>query len=124
MPNNENSNRFQLAIYWPYTGQDNYGNNAVSSIPQEILVRWEDAHNQSYTIGNEVVSIDAILDTGEELLIGSAIWKGALIDLPSPTTNTQFYRVVKTDNIPDIKGRSFATSASLTKSAFVLPVTQ
>lgn len=113
--------RRQYAVLWARTGWDGNGEPKVAPA-REIKVRWE--FTQREVIGDDgtPIAVDATVDVGEDIPTGSIMWLGRLADLPDGKEFDQpLLQVITADKIPDIKGRQFARSVTLSKWRRTLP---
>ena len=118
MPRIEIRNLAQYAVLWIIYTKGNYGEYTVSS-PIEISVRWEEMRSITGDPQNTVESNVPEVFIDREILIGSILWKGRLTDLPD--TPTKLYKVTEYDCTPDIKGRVYQRSVTLTRYREALP---
>jgi len=68
----------------------------------DLSVRWEERQKEALDGQGNTITLDATAIVGQEILIGSLLWHGALADLPSPVTD--LYKVVTRSTIPSIRG--------------------
>lgn len=100
----ETTDRKQVAVLWEALstgyGIDDQGNPVTTaSAPLEIYVRWEAGKGEA---NKQVVKAFV----GREIRMGSVMWLGRLIDLPSDlTTLSNLMQVVSYNEVPDVKGR-------------------
>ena len=90
------------AVVWTPAGSNEYGEITVNS-PQEIRTRWE--IGKSLGVGDETESVayDAEIWVENEWPLGTIVWRGKLVDLPSSPTG--LYEVIDYIETPDLKGR-------------------
>lgn len=103
MPPIEDSDLIHKAVYWPFTGPDDYGNNTVGE-PVEIDCRWNAKRGQTTDPKGNVIAYDADLVTDREVLVGSNMWRGELADWDD-TTKDDLMLVVTNEDTDDMKGR-------------------
>lgn len=103
--------RRQKAIYWPFTGLDNYGKRTYGP-PQELDVRWEDLAKEFVTpLGETKTSMSNVyvgqLEDGTELVTGGVLWLGSLEDLGSPPDNPlkfpKAFQIQAFENTPNLR---------------------
>lgn len=108
----------QKLVKWEFISFDSHGEPRVSS-PQEVAARYE------CLVGEAVTDIDVQKPesceawVADPLAIGTIVWLGELVDLPSPAT--ALYEVVGCSTVPDVKGRAFEYVLSLSRYKNVLP---
>ena len=114
----ETDYRTQKATYWAKAGDNDYGEPTVSA-GIEISVRWEQSKEDG--LGNQSNSIpyDASVVVDRVIAVGSIMWLGKLLDLP--TTTTDLFQVADYDEIPDIKGRKYRRVLKLLRYGDTLP---
>lgn len=119
MPALEKLFRHQKAVLWEASGKDDYGEVTVDAAA-EITVRWAERRREGVDPQGNTIAIDATAVVDREIAVGSIMWLGALVDLPTPLTDLN--QVVNYNSIPDIKGREFYRTVSLIKYGNTLPV--
>lgn len=108
----------QKAVLWVAEGVDNYGSYKVNS-PVEISVRWEENRNEvTDNLGNTIVT-DAVIHVNREIVVGSILWLGELIDVATPPVNLK--QVVIYEEVPNLKARTKFRSVSVIKFSDTLP---
>lgn len=115
MPQLEEMDRHQDALYWPKTGTDGYG-QPVHGAVQELKVRWENGRRLASDANGNPIAIDATVASGRTVLVlGSLMWEGKLADTPgtSETPESDLMIVVGFDSATDIKGRVVRREALL-----------
>lgn len=119
MPSITKAARRQKAVLWAAT--NTYDNDGVPQVSaaKELKVRWETERDESFPTLNETVAYDEMAQVGEEVAVGSIMWKGKLIDLPSTPNNLR--KVVHYAEIPGIKGRIQDRWVFLVKFSDTLP---
>lgn len=111
----------QKAVLWTVGGVDSYSRPKLNTAI-EIPVRWVDKKTERLDEKGNVVGADSVVIVDRQIAIGSIIWKGELVDLPSPTSSiTNLYEVMDTRESPDIKGRYFRRTIIITKYGSSLP---
>lgn len=111
----------EKAVLWPAAGVDNYGIPQVTS-PQEIDVEWPRGFSESNSNQDSKESSSDTVVTDFDVALGSLLWYGAYIDLPAGTANpSPIYQVVSRNIAPDIKGRSYRYTLTVTRYSNTLP---
>lgn len=110
--------RNQKAVYWAFSDWDAAGNPTVVD-PVELDVRWERGLSQEVTPNVNPKEVEATVWIGREIALSGVMWKGKLVDLPSPVTGVR--EVVEYQEIPDVKGRTFERIVLLGKYKDSLP---
>jgi len=119
MPSLASSGRHQKAVLWAATGNfDNEGDALISS-PVEITVRWEEVLEEAVDPNGNTVAVDAKITVDRVITVGSILWLGELIDLPSPPTELK--QVIGRNHIPGIKSRQTYRSLMLMRYSDTLP---
>jgi len=121
MPSPEISNLTDYAVLWEAAALDDYGEPTVY-YPIEIRVRWEESYTESADSQNTTQSISTTIFVDRELAIGSILWHGRLLELPSPVTGLILSSVTSYNTVPDIKGRVLQRTATLTRLSESLPL--
>jgi len=112
---------YQDAVYWSFSGVDNYGEVKVSS-PIALKVRWEDTQSEIASPEGDTIRSDAQVYVDRVIAEGSMLWKGHIDDLPSPVTNVK--KVVASSDIPNIKGRANEYRLDVVKFGDSLPTVE
>ena len=114
----ESSDLHQKAVLYTLSDRDNYGRVTLNA-GKEISVRWE--NKQSEVLDSQGVSIatDTVVYVNQDIDIGSILWLGKKIDLPS--TPTELKQVISSQKIPDVKNRAFRRRLMLMKYSDDLP---
>lgn len=100
----------QRAYLWAIDGRDSYGEpeiggTAISSTNGvEIKCRWEIGKNEFPGPNNETIIVDGVAYVDRTITVGSLMWLGREIDLPSPLTDV--LQVVDYSEKRDIKGNN------------------
>jgi hypothetical protein len=111
----------QKAMMWAQSGTDNYGEPQVTS-PQEIDVEWPQGFSESNGVQDSKESSSDTLIVNENIALGSILWFGAEIDLPSGTADPSPLYVVTSRRVePDIKGRNFRYTLTVSRYSNTLP---
>lgn len=112
----------QIAVVWDFAGRDNYGQEQVSS-PREISVEWPQRFSESQGNQDTKESSPDEVVVDESIAIGSILWYGNYIDLPSGTADdpSPLYVVVGRNVAPDIKGRNFRYTLTVSRYSNTLP---
>ena len=118
MPALEASSLHQKAILWERTGWDANGEPVVSA-PVEIACRWERVQREMLSEQDTTIAVDREVWVDQEIPVGSMLWEGELIDLPSPATDV--LQVIAATKIPDIKGRDFERTVMVRRYKESLP---
>lgn len=117
MPAVEESYRRQKALLWAASGYDDYGRPKRDALSTELDVRWLYVKGRVVDPEGNNIQTDAQVVVAQEIVVGSLMWLGSLVDLAAelpgtgtgtdliPTSN--LYEVVKYEYTPDIKGREF-----------------
>ncbi len=109
---------FQKAVLYTASGVDGYADVKLSA-GIEISCRWETGKHQSVDANGNTIAVDSVVYVDRVITVGSILWKGKLIDLPS--TPTDLKEVVGYEEIPDVKSRKFERSVSVMKHSNELP---
>ena len=86
MPPIETLGRYEKAVLWPLSGQDNFGEVTLAT-RVEVTVRWDDTQREALDAQGKTIKIDASVLVDRSIAVGSIMWKGELADLPNPPTN-------------------------------------
>lgn len=105
------TDRNQKAVLWPITGYDAASEPTFGS-PRQIMVRWVDSDTMLQGAKTENVRQIAMVVVGEDVEIGSLMWKGALADFTNDGGN-KIGMVAFFKKTPDLKGRTFRRKADL-----------
>lgn len=114
----ETSDLRQYVTYWEANGVDNYGKSKVDS-PVELQCRIEQRSIRPKDAFGETDGDETIIYLKQDVVIGSIIWIGRLVDVPSPTSNLK--QVVDFNTVPDLKNRNHRRSAVLKNYSGSLP---
>lgn len=112
MPPIETALRYQKAVLWELVGYDGYG-DPVFGDPTELDVRWEDDRKEIVGPNGRVIAVDATVVVDREIALDSRMWKGNLLDVPSPITDPML--VVANHVTPDIKNRNTRRTVMLSR---------
>lgn len=126
MPPIETAARCQTVMYWPYQGEDNYG-EPLYGTGREVTVRWTDVHRSVRDAKGNLVSVDAEIVTDFALTVGDFLWKGSQsewVGTGSGSVIEDVMQVVSYDEIPDLKNRFIRRESNLGKYQGTLPVLQ
>lgn len=124
MPPFESMDRHQKAVYWEKTRDDNYGNPVVTH-PIELDVRWEPALTQIKDNQGNVITINGVIFSDRELVIGSVFWKGTIFDLPTDSSDpTDLHRIVNRFETPSLCGRYTQWSYGVSRYKESLPTVE
>jgi hypothetical protein len=118
VPAIEGQSRYQKAVLWAIAAEDDYGKPKVL-VPREILVRWNDKLAEGNNPLEEVVGYDATAVVNEDIAIGSILWLGEVVHLPSTLTNLM--KVVSFNSTPDIKNRCRMRTIGMVRFMDTLP---
>ncbi len=116
--NIEVANMNQKAVLYAANGYDDYGEPKVAAAV-EIDVRWLTGRRESIDAQGNTIALDSQAVVDRNIPIGSALWLGALADIPSPVTDLQ--TVIDYQETPDIKARNFRRTITLAKLSDELP---
>lgn len=114
----ETEDRHDTVVYWEATSRRTKHGKPILSSPIEILVRWE---NRTETVhGKDIapIQIEAVLVVDRDIPEGSMFWRGELADVANATN---FMRVEKYTDVPDIKGIEHRRLAYLGRYGDSLP---
>jgi hypothetical protein len=103
MPRIEDHDLPHKAVYWPFSGADDYGNPSVGD-PVEIDCRWVEKRGQTVDSKGNTVAFDASLALDRPVLIGSNLWRGELADFDDAEKD-DLMQVNSTAETDDMKGR-------------------
>lgn len=123
MPDIEDDDFPETAVYWARTGVDEENNPTVDH-PEEIPVRWENKQKQLVGPNGVLIGLDAVAYTNRKLVPNSAIWLGSLKDRPGTgfgDEREQLMEVFSVDRIPDIDGRNIRWRVNLRRFKDNLP---
>ena len=106
MPPLEYSHRNTTIVMLPYAGIDPYGELVISTNPTEIKVRWDDVVTDMRDPQGQKISVEAQMQTYEQVPIDSLILVGTIVDFQklSASNITTFYKVVAVDETRALKG--------------------
>lgn len=111
----------QKAVIWDLSGRDNYGQEQVSEA-REIDCEWPQNFTESQGNQDTKESSNDTLVVNEDLTIGSILWFGAEVDLPTGTASPEpLYVIVGRSKSPDIKGRKFRRTITVARYSSTLP---
>lgn len=79
MPAPEWSDLYQVAVLWPWTGYDRFGQHMVGP-PVEIPVRWNTQRTEQVDAQGNTVTVDGTVIVDRYIDIGSHLWLGTLAD--------------------------------------------
>lgn len=124
MPSLQSASRNQLAVLWPATAVDNFG-NPVLGAREQIRVRWETGERATK---EQTGTVDAIVYVGKVIPKGSILWLGKLADVPSPNVTTEFgavllYSVISYNEVPAVKGSGKTQWVEAMRSSSQIPQT-
>jgi hypothetical protein len=122
MPDQETAFLDQYAVLWARAGTDRYSQPVVSP-PVELNVRWEDKQHETLDPHGNVIPADAQVFLDQPVLIGSAMWRGRIADLPGDTLAPpgNVMQVIVFNSTPDLKNRATTRVASLMRWKDALP---
>lgn len=121
MPAPELDYRFQCCVLWERIGDDAYGHPLISA-GRQLRVRWENKQTEFLTPDGQPIKIDALVIVVEDIPVGSIMWLGELVNVPTDTTKiTNLMESIGMDNIPDIKGRIMRRTVYLKRYTDHLP---
>lgn len=122
MPPIEKVSIRQTVVIWDASTRNQYGELSVSN-PREITVEAPIREDEAREPDNEGRTKTSEIVSDEYLTIGSIIWIGTLLELPTGTADdpSPLYRVVGRAKQPDIKGRNFRYTATLMYHGNTLP---
>ena len=103
MPRPERSHRFQDAVYWPFTGRDEYG-EATRGAPVAIKVRWTYVRRMTRNAQGMPITTDATIDVDRLIAAESLMWLGRLADFVDDG-NQVVMEVLVCDVVPDMRNR-------------------
>jgi hypothetical protein len=103
----------QKAVLWAATGRYDVKGEPLLAAPIEIPVRWEETNRVINGPDDEPITLSAMVDVDRVIALNSQMRLGALDNLPTPLDTLM--SVVTADHTPDIKGRHFQRSVSLTR---------
>jgi hypothetical protein len=109
--------RKQKAVYWELLGRDGYGKPKFDE-PVEKIVRWKANQRAGSDAKGNPITIAADLVVDFDVVVGSYFWLGGLDDMPgtSLTPESNLMRVETFTKDPDIKGRNFMRTATLSRA--------
>jgi len=114
----ETSELNQKAVLYVLAGRDNYGKATVNA-GIEISVRWENKQAEVLDSQGTLVGTDTVVYVDRDVTIGSVLWLGKLINLPS--VPTELKEVISYQKIPDVKNRAFRRKLLCMKYSDSLP---
>lgn len=134
MPVPELSDLCQLAVLWPRTGTDRYGQPAIGD-PIELRVRWKNVQAQVLDAEGNTITIDATVIVDRKISIGSLMYNGSMLDQSELGTGTGTSTSVPDDYAPpadvmmvktysetsDLKARFVKRSVGLMRLKDTLP---
>ena len=118
MPAPEIRDLTDYAVLWEASATDRYGRNKIAAAV-EIRVRWEGAWSESGDSQNTTQGNPVTVFVDREIAIGSVMWHGKLVGLP--TSPTGLCEVTGVSYTPDIKGRNVQRAVTLTRHGDALP---
>lgn len=119
MPSTISRNLIDRAVYWAQSSYDDDGNPTLGS-PVQIVCRWETKRKEANPYSeNETIGYNEFVMTAQELTVGGIMWKGKLVDIPSPPTDLR--QIVDQDIIRDIRGVVTYYAVKLVKYGNTLP---
>lgn len=127
MPFHGYQGRTQWVVYWPRVGTGPTGAPTVSDVAQELQLRFDQTVRNVLQSDGTVVTLDGTAGGWTFApVVGSAVWKGRLDDLPgtSQLPDSDVYRIVKVDVVPDVRGRSSFREATLVRAGDFLFATE
>lgn len=120
MPDVTVINLRQKAVLWPIPGRDRYGQPELGTA-QEISCRWEGQTSASISDQGSPHNRSVTVHTAIAVDLGSLMWLGRLVDLPTSDYEEDLYEVVSFQKTPDIKGKHPKYTLSLQKYRASLP---
>jgi hypothetical protein len=92
----------EKAVLFAFASNNNFGEPQVSA-GVEIKARWEIENGETLGPRDTVIKTVAIVLVDRDIEVGSLLWNGALVDLPSPVT--ELYKVADFNKVQDLKKR-------------------
>jgi len=114
----ETSHRNQKVVYWAASTADSRGRLKLAT-PVELDVRWLQTNAKIIDPQGNTVGIDVVARVDQEITMGSIFWEGELSR--KPAVPTDLYRVVKYEEVPDVKGKVFSRKVYLARHSDALP---
>lgn len=108
----------QKAILWEKAGRDNYGQVTVSA-GIDINVEWPQNIRESRAENNTNESKSDEVIVNQAISIGSILYFGELETYSG--TDPDLFQVVDRSSQPDLKGRSFRRTITVTRYGNSLP---
>ncbi len=121
MPQIETMELNQKAVLWANADQDSDYGEAQVSAADEIDVRWNDTQSGGTDAQGTKVTLSAEVIVDRDITVGSVMWLGTLAAYNALGTVPTLHHVVSFDKVPDLKGRNFHRSVSLSRHAAALP---
>lgn len=115
----ESDCRSQDAVLLEADASNNDG-EATTEAAAELKVRWEDGQGQIQDGQGDVVTYDATVIVGQDIPMDSVLYLGTE-DARTDDTDPEYYRVVATKSIPDVKGRNFRRTVFLARQSGTAP---
>lgn len=123
----EDMGRYQKALLWTLAGYDSYGEPTRATSPEEIDVRWEKVNKIVQGSQGQPIAITAevVVASNLEVPVGSTMWLGGLDDVPGTGSSPEsdLMEVITVNSIPDIKGRVYRRTLSLSRISDMIPST-
>lgn len=119
MPPLESMDRYEYALLWVATGEnDESGEPAVNPTPVQIRVRIVFKRRDTVDAQGNTIALDAQLHANREIPVGSRVWEGSLDDWTGTGSSdpaTKYLYVATDESALDIKGRSRRYQYGLTQ---------
>ncbi len=101
---------------------DDYNNDGepTTAAAVALKVRWEDGQGQIQDGQGDVVTYDATVIVGQVVPMESVLYLGTE-EVRTADTDPEYYRVVGTKSIPDVKGSNFRRTVFLARLSGTAP---
>lgn len=108
MPPVEQTDMVDKAMMWEFVRTDRKGMPIVSS-PEEIVCRWEEGQYEMKDAEGQVLVVDVVMASIQNIKVGSLLWEGSEDDLEelvgtSLIPTDAIYEIVLRNRAKDLKG--------------------
>ena len=122
MPSPELILRYDPVVYWALVKRDAYDEPLLAA-PVQIQVRWVNSASEVTAPNGTTVATSVRVVLGQDVVIGSIMYKGKLASLGSPPTpsGVDLFQVMGFDPVLDVKNRFTGRTARLARFNRTLP---
>lgn len=121
MPSPERNWLKDYAVYWPTTGDNDYGDPKFSD-PIQIRCRWDSTVSDPPAALVSSEQDSSLIGVDRDVTIGGLLWLGKLRDLPDEPLGLR--QIMKFTKTPNLKRRRYMRTATVTTFAKKIPQEQ